>query len=75
MGQKGYCGHRWRTVIKAEGEKAVARIIISRKRHQYFKFLASQDALEVMLVSQSVSQSVTLRTKLTDVALVSEDIN
>ena len=40
-----------------------------------FRFLASQDALEVMLVSQSVSQSVTLRTKLTDVALVSEDIN
>ena len=36
-------------------------------------FLASQDALEVMLVSQSVSQSVTLRTKLTDVTLVSED--
>ena len=26
-------------------------------------------------VSQSVSESVTLRTKLTDVALVSEDIN
>ena len=38
-------------------------------------FLASQDALEVMLVSESVSQWVTLRTKLTDVALVSEDIN
>ena len=36
-------------------------------------FLASQDALEVVLVSQSVSQSVTLRTKLTDVTLVSED--
>ena len=36
-------------------------------------FLASQDALEVMLVSQSVSQSVTLRTELTDVTLVSED--
>ena len=36
-------------------------------------FLASQDALEVMLVSESVSQSVTLRTELTDVTLVSED--
>ena len=39
----------------------------------YKTFLASQDALEVMLVSQSVSQSVTLRTELTDVTLVSED--
>ena len=38
-----------------------------------FVFLASQDALEVVLVSQSVSQSVTLRTELTDVTLVSED--
>ena len=36
-------------------------------------FLASQDALEVMLVSQSVSESLTLRTELTDVTLVSED--
>ena len=36
-------------------------------------FLASQDALEVMLVSEWVSQSVTLRTELTDVTLVSED--
>ena len=33
-------------------------------------FLASQDALEVIM---SVSQSITLRTKLTDVTLVSED--
>ena len=32
--------------------------------------LASQDALEVIV---SLSQSVTLRTKLTDVTLVSED--
>ena len=32
-------------------------------------FLASQDALEVVLVSESV----TLRTELTDVTLVSED--
>ena len=32
-------------------------------------FLASQDALEVMLVSELL----TLRTKLTDVTLVSED--
>ena len=38
-----------------------------------FHFLASQDALEVMLVSEWVSQSVTLRTELTDVTLVSED--
>ena len=36
-------------------------------------FLASQDALEVMLVSESVSESLTLRTELTDVTLVSED--
>ena len=39
----------------------------------FLTFLASQDALEVMLESESVSQSVTLRTKLTDVTLVSED--
>ena len=37
------------------------------------QFLASQDALEVMLVSESVSESLTLRTELTDVTLVSED--
>ena len=36
-------------------------------------FLASQDALEVMLVSQWVSQLLTLRTELTDVTPVSED--
>ena len=36
-------------------------------------FLASQDALEVMLVSESVSESLTLRTELTDVTLVSDD--
>ena len=36
-------------------------------------FLASQDALEVMLVSQWVSQLLTLRAELTDVTLVSED--
>ena len=37
-------------------------------------FLASQDALEVIVwVSEWVSQSVTLRTELTDVTLVSED--
>ena len=36
-------------------------------------FLASQDALEVMLVSESVSQLLTLRTEFTDVTLVSED--
>ena len=34
-----------------------------------FCFLASQDALEVMLVSELL----TLRTELTDVTLVSED--
>ena len=36
-------------------------------------FLASQDALEVVLVSEWVSEWVTLRTELTDVTLVSED--
>ena len=37
-------------------------------------FLASQDALEVIVsLSEWVSQSVTLRTELTDVTLVSED--
>ena len=37
-------------------------------------FLASQDALEVIVsLSESVSQWVTLRTDLTDVTLVSED--
>ena len=43
---------------------------------QYFQvFLASQDALEVIVsVSESVSQSLTLRTELTDVTLVSEDM-
>ena len=43
----------------------------------YFRkipFLASQDALEVIVsLSEWVSQSVTLRTELTDVTLVSED--
>ena len=48
VGQKGYCGHRWRTVIKAEGEKAVGRIIISRKRHQYFKFLSKSRNLIIL---------------------------
>ena len=37
---------------------------------QLLSFLASQDALEVIM---SVSESVTLRTELTDVTLVSED--
>ena len=37
-------------------------------------FLASQDALEVIVwVSEWVSESVTLSTELTDVTLVSED--
>ena len=43
------------------------------KASDMFVFLASQDALEVMLVSQWVSESLTLRTELTDVTLVSED--
>ena len=38
--------------------------------HLIVFFLASQDAIEVVV---SVSQSVTLRTELTDVTLVSED--
>ena len=39
-----------------------------------FPFLASQDALEVIVsVSQWVSESLTLRSELTDVTLVSED--
>ena len=41
--------------------------------HLVLSFLASQDALEVMLVSQWVTEWVTLRAKLTDVTLVSED--
>ena len=42
--------------------------------YSIFPFLASQDALEVIVsVSEWVSESVTLRTELTDVTLVSED--
>ena len=36
-------------------------------------FLASQDALEVMGVSESVSQSLIVSTDLTDVTLASDD--
>ena len=49
-----------------------ARTVVVRQCHRLpICFLASQDALEVIV---SLSQSVTLRTKLTDVILVSEDI-
>ena len=50
-----------------------------RPESQYFAqrsiFLASQDALEVMYVSESVSQSVDVSIDLTDVTLVSDDTN
>ena len=48
-------------------------ITLREQDSQVDLFLASQDALEVMLVSESVSESLTLRTELTDVTLVSED--
>ena len=38
--------------------------------NESYYFLASQDALKVMLVSQSVSQSVTLKTDLADVTVM-----
>ena len=42
----------------------------SQSKSWHWQFLASQDALEVIV---SVSEWVTLRTELTDVTLVSED--
>ena len=38
-------------------------------------FLASQDALEVMGVTESLSHSLIVSTDLTDVTLASEDTN
>ena len=59
---------------KTERSQQSRRYIGRRKEVEYETcvfclFLASQDALEVMLVSELL----TLRTKLTDVTLVSED--
>ena len=48
----------------------VPRYILDIFIYKVAYFFASQDALEVIM---SVSHSVTLRTKLTDVTLVSED--
>ena len=41
--------------------------------HKHYKFLASQDALEVIIVTEWVSEWVSVSTDLTDVTLVSDD--
>ena len=64
-------------------QRAQGTIVMSVRTRRAFKekydfsrieqYLASWDAIEPTWVTESLSQSVTLRTELTDVTLVSED--